>query len=89
MEKQTCSKEELQKIEDDFKEFAISHCLRNVSLCGEHMSTGDFIGMLATDEPRHHNEVMASILNVARLWQHARNASRTILNQYERDVTHR
>ena len=76
-------KSKIDLLSDELSDVAEKHGLRNCSFCGINKDD-EFVGMFLT---RNVTTMTAweSILNVGRLWQHARETSRTLLNTFERN----
>ena len=71
---------ELQK---SFRDFCEIHSLKNASLSATDVS-GNFVGFLGIDVDDSPAGMFESIANVGRLWQHARTAIVSFLNDFER-----
>ena len=72
--------EEMDKLLNDIEKVAVQFGVKNWAFAGEN-NKGIFVGLM--QKKRTQGAYMLSIINVGRLWQHARSTCRTLLNSYE------
>jgi hypothetical protein len=56
----------------------------NYSFCGEEKETGNFIGFLGDGPTIKIKNIWSTVINIGRLWQHARNTTRNMLNEFDK-----
>ena len=74
--------EAIRKIQSDIGVVADRHGITHWAFCGEHKDRV-FVGFLQGGKVSQ-GAAMLVILNVGRLWQHARQTCRELLDSYER-----
>jgi len=72
---------ELKHLEGDLEDIMSRYGIKNAAFAGRHEE--DYIGMFVG--PQTNADAMETVYNIGRLWQHAREQVRTMLNRFEKD----
>lgn len=74
------SEEKFNEVEKDLKELCIKHGIKAASFTGN--IDNSYIGILSIDN-LNFSGCYDAVLNVGRLWQHARTTIRSVMNTFE------
>lgn len=73
--------DQLKQLEGELEDIIAKHGIKNAAFAGKHDE--DYIGMFIG--PQTNSDAMETVCNIGRLWQHAREQMRNMLNRFDKD----